>query len=216
MREIKNAIEFFENELMAGKCSYACVLCNANEQALIALREKQEREKNKNCKRSTCIDCSINQMDCVEYHKKLVSKYEKIALENAIKNDSLQVKNAKLAALDRVQQEIITELKAKANVVSGWINVKNRLPDKSKTWEKYIVTVIRSHFPTSTYDTCDSPYDEEIVTTAMYDGEQKLWHLDWDEVLNAMMNIDDSPLNGDYITHWQPLPEPPKESEDHA
>lgn len=100
--------------------------------------------------------------------------------------------------------------------VCRWISVKDRLPDREKDlepWGKYNVVVLRSHWPTSTYDICDSPYDETFVTTASYDGAQKIWHLDWDEQLNALIDIEDSPLNGDYVTHWMPLPELPKEND---
>ena len=98
-----------------------------------------------------------------------------------------------------------------------WNSVKDRLPDREKVLEpskKYNVVVLRSHWPTSTYDICDSPYDETFVTTASYDGAQKIWHLDWGEQLNALIDIEDSPLNGDYVTHWTPLPEPPKEEDE--
>ncbi len=92
-----------------------------------------------------------------------------------------------------------------------WVSVDERLPkpERKYSWEPCLVTVLRSHFPTSSYDPCDAPYTEQLVTTAMYDAIQKIWHLDCDEQLNALMSIDDSPLNGDYVTHWMPLPEPP-------
>lgn len=89
-----------------------------------------------------------------------------------------------------------------------WNSVKNGLP---KQRDHYIVTVLRSHWPTSTYDSCDSPYDEEFVTTAFYDGEQKIWHLACDECLNALIDIEDAPLNGDIVTDWMEMPKPPKE-----
>ena len=95
--------------------------------------------------------------------------------------------------------------------MSEWISVKDKLPEKHECWHRYNITVMRSHYPTSSYDLCDEPYEEKIVTTAAYDSNQKIWHLDWDEQLNALIDIDDAPLNGDFVTHWMPLPEPPKE-----
>lgn len=92
----------------------------------------------------------------------------------------------------------------------NWISVKDSLPPNTEQWKEYIVCVERSHWPISTYDMVDAPYSEEIVTTAKYDSQQKIWHLRWDEQLNALLNIDDSPLNGDYVTHWMVLPEIPR------
>lgn len=92
-----------------------------------------------------------------------------------------------------------------------WISATERLPKQSDKWETYIVNVIRSHYPTSPYDSCDAPYTEDIVVSAMYDSKQKIWHLEWDEQLNALIDIDDSPLDGDFVSHWMPLPEPPSE-----
>ena len=97
--------------------------------------------------------------------------------------------------------------------VQDWISVTEQLPGREKElepWKTYNVVVLRSHCPTSSYDLCDAPYDEEIVTTASYDSEQKIWHLDWGAQLNALIDIEDSPLNGDYVTHWMPMPQPPK------
>ena len=94
--------------------------------------------------------------------------------------------------------------------MSEWVSVADRLPKESERWKTYIVTVNRSHWPTSSYDLCDSPYDEELVASAQYDSQQKIWHLPWDEQLNALIQIDDAPLNGDFVTHWMSLPEPPK------
>lgn len=89
-----------------------------------------------------------------------------------------------------------------------WISVKDRLPPVNN---RYIIVVIRSHWPTSDYDICDSPYDEEFVTTAFYDSHQKIWHLDCDEYLNALITDEEAPVNGDFVSHWMPLPEPQKE-----
>ena len=91
-----------------------------------------------------------------------------------------------------------------------WVSVEERLPESTECWETYIVTVNRSHWPTSSYDLCDAPYNEELVAVAQYDNKQKIWHLSWDEQLNALIQADDAPLNGDFVTYWMPLPKPPK------
>lgn len=90
-----------------------------------------------------------------------------------------------------------------------WIPVEERLPESEDKygWVKCNVTVMRSHYPTSSYDFCDSPYDEYFVAEAMYDVTQKIWHIGEMTHLNALIDIDDSPLNGDYVIAWQPLPQ---------
>ena len=45
---------------------------------------------------------------------------------------------------------------------------------------------------------------------ANYHVSQKIWHLESDEQLNALIDIEDAPLNGDYVIAWQPLPQPYK------
>ena len=96
--------------------------------------------------------------------------------------------------------------------MSDWISVEDRLPEEK--FGEVLVAVSRSHWPTSSYDIVDAPYDETLVMPAMYDSQQKIWYLDCDEHLNELIDIQDAPLNGDYVTHWMPMPEPPKE-EDH-
>lgn len=93
---------------------------------------------------------------------------------------------------------------------NGWIPCSERLPECENKygWVSCIVSVIRSHYPTSPYDICDSPYDENIVMHANYNVSQKIWHLECDEQLNALIDIEDAPLNGDYVIAWQPLPAP--------
>lgn len=97
--------------------------------------------------------------------------------------------------------------------MNGWVSVENgNLPPATENnWERYIVCVTRSHWPRSSYDFCDAPYSEEYVTTAAFDDQQKIWHLDGDMQLNALIRFESAPINGDYVTHWMPLPKPPKE-----
>lgn len=104
--------------------------------------------------------------------------------------------------------------KVRANNLHGeWISCSDRLPRPKgdSYWARCIVSVMRSHCPTSTYDICDAPYDEEYVMYANYDAVQKIWHLDSDEQVNALISIEDAPLNGDCVIAWMPLPEPYKE-----
>ena len=88
-----------------------------------------------------------------------------------------------------------------------WISVEdNGLPEPGKDkWEEYNVCVMRLRF--DSYD----EYYESFVTSAMYDEDQKLWRLSGDEVLNAMISSDDCPRYGGVVTHYMPLPKPPKE-----
>lgn len=94
-----------------------------------------------------------------------------------------------------------------------WTSVEDGLPEHRKeNFTEYIVNVTRSHWPTSSYDVIDAPYSEEYVTTALYDSDQKVWHLVRSEVvLNALLPAEDAPLNGEFVTYWMPMPELPKE-----
>lgn len=91
-----------------------------------------------------------------------------------------------------------------------WISATERLPvaEDKYGWVNCIVTVLESRFPTSSYDYIDAPENREIVLPAMFDCAQKIWHVG-ETAVNALMDIEDSPLNGWYVTHWMPLPESP-------
>lgn len=106
-------------------------------------------------------------------------------------------------------EHAISALRERIERGDGWIDTSDKLPDRKEQWEEYNVVVMRSYWPKSSYDIVDSPYSEELVTTAKYDSEQKIWHLSWDEQLNALLPQDEQPLNGDFVTHWRPLPPPP-------
>ncbi len=97
-----------------------------------------------------------------------------------------------------------------------WISVEDGLP-KAKDeygWANCIVICLESRWPKSTYDIVDAPEEREFVTPAMFDTNQKIWHIGMDGnsmAINAMIPIDDSSLNGYCVTHWMPLPSAPKE-----
>ena len=83
-----------------------------------------------------------------------------------------------------------------------WNDVKDGLP---KTSGKYNVILSESRYPTSSYDTVDSPYSAVEVDTFRFDAEQKIWNDRDYLVLNALINPEEI-LNGYFITHWLPLP----------
>ena len=92
-----------------------------------------------------------------------------------------------------------------------WTPCAEGLPtnERKGVWEEYEVTVCESHYPTSSYDPCDAPYSKEIVTTALFDDEQKIWHICRSkEAINALLNEEDYPLNGDAIIAWRDMPDP--------
>lgn len=97
--------------------------------------------------------------------------------------------------------------------MTEWIDVRERLPEKGERYRTYIVVLWRSHCPTSTYDIVDAPYTDEFVVPAQYDSEQKIWYVLWgvgcEECLNALIDPEDSPLNGDCVPYWMPLPDAP-------
>lgn len=92
-----------------------------------------------------------------------------------------------------------------------WHNVKkDGLPPDTEQWKEYNVCVVRQNWPTSSFDPCDAPYSEEIVTSARFDARQKIWHLSWDQQLNALIDPEDlSHENSDCVTDWMPLPKKP-------
>lgn len=103
--------------------------------------------------------------------------------------------------------EIVDHLISNGVRLQRWIPVTERLPQNKNSFEEYIVRVNRSYFPTSSYDSVDSPYEEQYTTAAMFDRDQKVWHLSRsDVVLNALIMPEDSCLNGECVIEWAELP----------
>lgn len=91
--------------------------------------------------------------------------------------------------------------------MSEWISVEGgNLPPKTDNgqWGKYLVSVVLTYTDVFDYE------ENNIVTSALYDHDQKIWHLDTEQVINALRDYWGDPLCGDYVTHWMPLPEPPE------
>ena len=132
---------------------------------------------------------------------------ELLGIERLLDTDVIRKSKTASWLLDQVLHDI--QAMPTLTQPNEWVSVEERLPEDSECWRTYIVTVNRSHWPTSSYDVCDAPYDEQLVASAQYDSKQKIWHLPWDEQLNALIQADDAPLNGDFVTHWMLLPAPP-------
>lgn len=86
--------------------------------------------------------------------------------------------------------------------MNNWISVKEKLPDDSDIWESCVVYVDNS---------CSYSYYVPFVTFAKYDSKQKIWHIELSDMcLNALLKQEDISYDGFYVTHWMPMPEPPK------
>ncbi|PWM62181.1 MAG: hypothetical protein DBX63_06655 [Clostridia bacterium] len=120
--------------------------------------------------------------------------------------DKLDYEDALWMAISSLRE---LEAQEKQKPFGEWISVKDRLPENCDGRVQCVVCVLCSY-----RDAFGEPCDEKVVIQANYDCNQKIWNLDfeeWKEQLNALIDIDDAPEEGDYITHWMPLPEPPKE-----
>lgn len=89
-----------------------------------------------------------------------------------------------------------------------WISVKDKLPQAEDAYGRVscTVTVVESVSNPFTAET----YDRKFVSPAVFDTEQKIWHIGRDEagevLTNALLGIEDAPLTGYYVTHWMPRP----------
>lgn len=88
-----------------------------------------------------------------------------------------------------------------------WIPVEEELPktDDEHRWVHCFVTVSESRWPKSSYDVIDAPESREFVADGMFDCDQKIWHTS-EMALNALIPVEDAPVNGYCVTHWMPLP----------
>lgn len=108
------------------------------------------------------------------------------------------------------------DLRTAADVLEAmrWVPVTERLPEPKDEygWVDCIVTVMESRWPRSTYDVIDAPESRELIFHAKFDCFQKIWHVA-ESAVNALIGIEDAPLNGWTVTHWMPLPRGPEEVE---
>ena len=103
--------------------------------------------------------------------------------------------------------------------MSKWTSVNERLPEpedwnsRMKTEEDFNVVAHEL-----SYDCLSGePEDYKYVTTAKYDYIQRTWTIldsDFPITTNALLKEVDINHMGYWISHWMPLPEPPKEVKD--
>ena len=114
----------------------------------------------------------------------------------------------KTADLDNSLSTLTTAYNKLLDHMPVWISVKDKLPQAEDAygWVSCTVTVMESVSNPFT----DEPYDRKFVSPAVFDTEQKIWHIGRDEasevLTNALLGIEDAPLTGYYVTHWMPLP----------
>jgi hypothetical protein len=99
----------------------------------------------------------------------------------------------------------IAELPA-ADVRPKWISVKERLPEEPG---EYIV-FIRDPFYGKDEPQDEFNVDASYVTSCFYDKDAGLWR-EWDNSYYCANLQCVNTYKTYYISHWQPLPEPPKE-----
>lgn len=82
-------------------------------------------------------------------------------------------------------------------MMAEWISVKDRLPEKKPIMIATTAYQNSSDFVIVYIDNVTWPYRRKIVTLGRYDYDCEDW-----KIKNAYRGI---------VTHWMPLPEPPKE-----
>lgn len=86
-----------------------------------------------------------------------------------------------------------------------WIPCSERLPESDEVWQ------IHRSIPIQVSGHLGRYGRNAVVTVADYCHEQKVWSMDGGVVINALIDSEDVQPWASCITHWQPLPEPPKE-----
>lgn len=123
-------------------------------------------------------------------------------------------------AADKIVQYVVKRINAAPTVTPepGWISVKDRMPENGKNVlaacnvklangksRYYVCEAFYAHkysITCSVYSDLDADYSEETDEYYFPEGWWECIH-NWDEYSSVAID--------DFVTHWMPLPEPPKE-----
>lgn len=89
-----------------------------------------------------------------------------------------------------------------------WIDAKESLPEKQGYGNFVKCNVILVHCQTN-WSFAEPPetFEKEIVYSALFDIEQKIWHIQEEHLfLNALIDPDDLPADSDYVSFWMYAP----------
>lgn len=111
----------------------------------------------------------------------------------------------KLKELD-VENTNLTGHLAEVYARQQWIPVTERLPEEAG---RYIVFLKASEDECERWEEYGWEGDPSLVLEALYNSQQKIWQTE-SFSYNAILSAVDME-NDDAVTHWMPLPEPPKE-----
>ena len=84
----------------------------------------------------------------------------------------------------------------------GWIDAFEELPKEDEYYSVCMVEIFNDYV-------FEGLHEEEIVIPAYFMSEEKLWKIDSDFYINALVKPEDKNGSCCYVSHWQPLPEKP-------
>ena len=90
---------------------------------------------------------------------------------------------------------------SEAPTVGGWVSVKDRLPTYAEVKDERVLVLTESG------DIFSIGFDECIEDESIFG----MWRQNFDPVTLGATDSDWIPCEG--VTHWMPLPEPPKEDD---
>lgn len=133
-------------------------------------------------------------------------KYSKKDIDNA-----LQL--LKLSLTEMQDKELIHAVQVATDCMEvvqadKWIDAQTSLPEKQGYGNMVKCNVILVHSQTEwSFTEAPQTWEKEIVYSALFDTEQKIWHIPEECLhLNALIDPDNLPADCDYVSFWMYLP----------